>query len=253
MAGAELSPARWKCVVAYDGASFAGWQSQPCGNALQDVIERRLAEMFGGPVRIFGSGRTDAGVHARGQVFHFDAVWNHGSEKLLAALRNGLPLAIQVKSARRVPSTFHARFSAKGKVYRYEIYHGGFADPFTQAYCWSIPKRLDLEAMEAAAARLRGKRDFRAFSAAGGKERETTVRDLRRLDLTAKGSRLSITAEADGFLYRMVRSLVGGLVSVGLGKLTPDDIEAILLTARRTARIATAPPEGLFLQRVFYR
>lgn len=243
---------RWKCIVAYDGTTFSGWQSQPDDNAVQDVIERRLRVVFKREVRIHGSGRTDSGVHARGQVFHFDAAWGHGSAKLLAALRSGLPPTIQIKSARRVTGAFHARFSARGKIYHYEIHHDGFADPFTQAYCWSMARRLDVAAMRAAAAVLAGRHDFRGFSAFGGEERETTVRTLRRLDVIERGRRVRIVAEADGFLYKMVRSLVGALVYAGMGKLAPADIEAILAGKKRTELVETAPPQGLFLMKVFY-
>jgi tRNA pseudouridine38-40 synthase len=243
---------RWKCVCAYDGRSFSGWQSQPDGNAVQDVIERRLQWIFGRVVRIHGSGRTDAGVHALGQVFHFDAEWAHGPARLLAALRDGLPPAIQVRSARPVPRKFHARFSAAGKVYFYQLHHGGPADPFLQPFCWSIHRKLDVEAMRAAARRLRGRHDFRAFSASTGVVRENTVRRLRRLDVTGRGARLRVTAEADGFLYKMVRSIAGALVAVGQGKLTPAQVAAILRSARRTHAIQTAPAQGLFLARVRY-
>ena len=244
---------RWKCTVAYDGTSFDGWQSQASGNAIQDVIERRLAGMFGREVRIFASGRTDAGVHARGQVFHFDADWPHGEVKLLAAFRVGLPPTIQVRTAKRVAAGFHARFSATGKIYHYEIRHaGGGADPFEYPFCWAMPHTLDLTAMRAAAARLTGRRDFRSFSALGGEPQEDTVRTLRRLEVMARGTRIRIAAEGDGFLYKMVRSLVGALVSTGLGRLTPDDVGEILGEGRRTNRVKTAPPQGLCLMRVFY-
>lgn len=243
---------RWKCVCAYDGRGFSGWQSQPDGNAVQDVIERRLNGMLGRAVRIHGSGRTDAGVHARGQVFHFDAEWTHGSAKLLAALRGGLPPTIRVRSARPVPHAFHARFSAVGKIYFYQLHHGGPADPFLQPFCWSIHQKLDVEAMRAAARRLTGRHDFRAFSARNRVEREDTVRRLHRLDVTGRGARLRITVEADGFLYKMARSLVGALVAVGQGKLTPAQVAAILRGARRTHAIQTAPAQGLCLARVRY-
>ena len=244
---------RWKCVCAYDGRGFSGWQSQPDGNAVQDVIERRLKWMLGRAVRIHGSGRTDAGVHALGQVFHFDAGWTHGPAKLLAALRDGLPPTIQVKSARPVPRSFHARFSAVGKIYFYQLHQGGPADPFLHPFCWSLHQPLDVAAMRTAARRLTGRHDFRAFTALNGVGREDTVRHLRRLDVTGRGARLRITAEADGFLYKMVRSLVGALVAVGRGKLTPVQVEAILHTARRTHAVQTAPAQGLFLARVLYR
>lgn len=243
-------PQRWKCVCAYDGTTFAGWQSQAGGTAIQDVIEARLAQIFKRPVRIHGSGRTDAGVHAHGQVFHFDADWLHGEEKLLAALRV-LPAGIQIKSARPAPTSFHARFSATGKRYEYHV-HLGDADPFTRPYAWVVHRPLDVPAMQAAARVLAGRHDFRAFTALNGPEREDTVRELTRLDVVRKGRRLKITAESAGFLYKMVRSLAGALVAAGEGKLSPDAVRALLAGGLRTPAVQTAPPQGLFLMRVFY-
>jgi tRNA pseudouridine38-40 synthase len=243
---------RWKCTCAYDGTGFAGWQSQARGMAIQDVIEGRLREIFGRPVRVHGSGRTDAGVHAKAQVFHFDAAWKHGPEKLLAAFRTGLPPRIQVSAARPVAPDFHARFDATGKRYVYHI-NLGDADPFTRPYCWAVFRPLDLAAMRAAALVLQGRHDFRAFSALSGAEREDTMRDLRRLEVTRRGSRVRITGEADGFLYKMMRSLAGVLVAVGEGKLTVPAVQAILNGRTRTAAVPTAPAQGLFLTRVFYR
>ena len=141
---------RWRAVCAYDGGPFSGWQSQAGGNAIQDLIEARLAAVFKGPVRIHGSGRTDAGVHARGQVFHFDAEWPHGNVRLLAALRSELPPAIQIRSVRPTAHDFHARFSVRAKRYVYHL-HLGDADPFSRPYCWAIFRPLDLGAMRAAA------------------------------------------------------------------------------------------------------
>ncbi len=253
MSDLETKPDRWKCIVAYDGTAFTGWQSQLGGSGVQDVIERRLAKMFGREVRIHGSGRTDSGVHARGQVFHFEADWPHGAEKLLAAFRVGLPPTIQVQTARRVPAGFHARFSATGKVYHYEIRHGSHgADPFEFAFCWAMPHTLDVAMMRAAAARLVGRHDFQSFCAIKGEPRTDNVRTLRRLDLSVRGPHIRIVAEADGFLYKMVRSLVGALVSVGQGKLTVEEISSILHERRRTHRIKTAPPQGLCLVKVGY-
>jgi tRNA pseudouridine38-40 synthase len=244
---------RWKVVCAYDGTGFAGWQSQPGGGAIQDVIEARLAEMLGGLVRIHGSGRTDAGVHARGQVFHFDAAWRHGPERLRAALRVGLPATIQLRRVTPAPEGFHARFSATGKRYHYRLIEGE-ADPFTRPFVWCLerPRRLDEMAMRAAAEHLQGRHDFAGFAARRGGEEEDTVRDLRRVDLVRRGRRWRMGFEADGFLYKMVRSLVGALVAVGEGKLTPDEVRAILEQPRRTAAVETCPPQGLFLEKVFY-
>jgi tRNA pseudouridine38-40 synthase len=249
---AEPAVQRWKCVCAYDGTAFAGWQSQAGGTAIQDVIERRLAEILKQPTRIHGSGRTDAGVHARGQVFHFDATWRHGPDKLLAALRIGLPSAIQIKSARVVASTFHARFRATGKRYEYHLFLGD-PEPFVRPYCWAFFRRVDLGRMRAAAEVLRGRHDFRAFTALNGPEREDTVRDLRRLDVIGRGARVRIVAEAEGFLYKMVRSLVGVLVAAGEGKVSPAELRALLQDRERTPVVQTAPPQGLFLEKVFYR
>ena len=219
---------------------------------MQDVIERQLKSMFDREVRVHGSGRTDAGVHALAQVFHFDADWRHGSGKLLAALQSGLPRTIQIRSVRPVSQDFHARFSAKGKVYYYQLHRGGQADPFRHPFCWSVYQQLDLASMRSAAQRLVGRHDFRAFSASNGGEKDDTVRHLRRLEITGRGARLRVTAEADGFLYKMARSLVGGLVAVGEGKLAPADLEGMLHSGRRTHAIQTAPARGLFLARVRY-
>ncbi len=249
---------RWKCVCAYDGTNFAGWQSQSVATssahgrpAIQDVIETRLGEMLKTAVRIHGSGRTDPGGPAHGQIFHFDAAWPHAPEKLLAAFRVGLPRTIQIKSVRAVAADFHARFAATGKRYDYHVYLGD-ADPFTRPYCWSCFKPLDVSAMRAAAAVLRGRHDFRAFTALNGPEREDTVRELRRLDVTRRGRRIHITAEADGFLYKMVRSLAGVLVAAGEGKLDAAGVRHLLQSRVRTAAVQTAPAQGLFLTKVFY-
>lgn len=247
-----VPPTRWKCVCAYDGTTFSGWQSQTGVTAIQDVLKARLAQIFKAPLRIHGSGRTDAGVHALGQVFHFDATWRHGRDRLLAALRFGLPPALQIKSVQAVPADFHARFGAVGKRYVYHL-HTGDADPFTRPYCWPVFRPLDVEAMRAAAAVLLGTHDFRAFTALNGPEKEDTVRDLRRLDVVRRGRTIRITAEANGFLYKMVRSLAGTLVAVGEGRLSVAQVRDILRSRERTPLVQTAPPQGLFLAKVFYR
>ena len=250
----QSSVQRWKCVCAYDGTAFAGWQSQSLekGVGIQDVIERRLAQIFGTAIRVHGSGRTDSGVHALGQVFHFDAAWRHGSTKLLAAFRVGLPPIVQVQSAKIVAADFHARFSAKAKRYVYHLSLGD-ADPFTHAYCWPVFRPLNIAAMQEAANALVGRHDFSSFTAENGQDLADAVRELRRLEVIRRGKRVRIVAEANGFLYKMVRSLVGVLVSVGEGKLTVADVRTILHARKRTERVLTAPPEGLFLARVFYR
>jgi tRNA pseudouridine38-40 synthase len=244
---------RWKVTCAYEGSGFAGWQSQSNGQGIQDVIEARLAEIFKGPIRIHGSGRTDAGVHAKGQVFHFDAVWAHPAVKLKRALGIGLPAAIQIKRLATAKSDFHARFSARGKRYSYRIVEGD-ADPFARPFLWRIEraKSLDVAAMRAGAAVLRGAHNFSAFAADNGGEVLDPVRDLRRLDVRQTGRRLTLVFEADGFLYKMVRSLTGALVQVGEGRLAPAELAAMLASGKRTEKVPTAPAEGLFLEQVFY-
>jgi tRNA pseudouridine38-40 synthase len=242
---------RWKCRCAYDGAGFSGWQSQPAKDAVQDVLEARLRQIFGRDVRVHGSGRTDAGVHARGQIFHFDAEWRHDPAKLLAALSSGLPDTLQIAALSRAASDFHARFSARGKIYTYDLYLGD-ADPFTRPYVWALFRELDWAAIGRAAAVLQGRHDFKAFSADNGAELIDTVRHLRRLEIRRIGRKVRITAEADGFMYKMVRSLVGALVAVGEGRLTPAAVKELLRTGRRVTAVQTAPPQGLFLHRVLY-
>ena len=242
---------RWKCVIAYDGTNLHGWQSQEGGNTVQDLVEKQLNKIFGRQLRIEGSGRTDSGVHARAQVFHFDAAWSHGADKLRKAIQTGLPRSIQLKSVRTVGPKFHARFDAKGKIYRYHL-DLGEGDPFVQAYCWILNRDLDWPAVRAAAKVLKGKHDFWAFSGENDRTYETTVRNLRRVQLTRKGRKVAFTFEADGFLYKMVRSLTGALVNVGLGKLTVAEVKTMLKSRQRIAAVVTAPPQGLFLVKVIY-
>lgn len=244
---------RWRCVCAYDGSDFSGWQSQSSNDAIQDAVEARLGRIFKEPVRIHGSGRTDAGVHALGQVFHFDAAWRHTAAKLRTAIQVGLSPTIQIKSLASVSGDFHARFSAVKKRYSYRI-HEGLADPFKQAFVLSRdrPKRLDVEAMRAAAEVLKGRHDFRAFAADNGGVLEDAVRDLSRVDIDAKGRSVKLIFEANGFLYKMVRSLTGALIAVGEGRLEVDMVRSILESGKRTEIVETVPPQGLFLERVFY-
>lgn len=243
---------RYRCLVAYDGTDFHGWQSQACGLAVQDILEKRLAQITRENVRVHGSGRTDSGVHAKAQCFHFDARWSYPPETLLRALRN-LPSGISVYKASKAKNGFHARFSAKGKRYCYHIYQG-FPPPFEARYCWGIgEKQLDIAAMQKAASLLLGVHDFSAFGAThASAERENPIKDLRRLDVVVRGKKILITTEAGGYLYKMVRRLVGGLVRVGLGKWTPEDLLAYRDNKICDAQITTAPARGLFMEKVFY-
>lgn len=245
------APVRFRAVCAYHGAAFHGWQSQANAVSVQDAIEAGLAAVLGVKTRIHGSGRTDSGVHALAQVFHFDAAWSRPARVLALALATRLPPGVRVRSIARARPDFHARFDATGKRYHYRLFLG-VADPFEAPLCWSLPKPPDLAAMAAAAERLRGRHDFAAFTAFNGDERETTVRDLRRLELRRRGRRVRVILEADGLLYKMARSLVGAIVAVGCGRLAPEEIGRALVSGRRIPAIATAPAHGLFLERVFY-
>lgn len=242
---------RWKCVCSYDGGSFHGWQSQANARGVQDEIEEGLASILKRPVRIHGSGRTDTGVHALGQVFHFDADWGHGGGRLVAALRTRLPTSILVKSAVVASPGFHARFDAVGKRYHYRIIVGA-AEPHEVATCLSVRSPLSLDLMEETARMLLGRHDFAPFSAGNGGVIEDTTKDLRLLRMTSRGRRMRITLEASGFLYHMARSIVGVLLSVGTKRLDPDHVRRVLESGIRIPKIETAPARGLFLEKVFY-
>lgn len=243
----------WKATCSYDGTDLFGWQSQPKGNTVQDHLEKRLHQIFSQKIRIHGSGRTDTGVHAKGQVFHFDAPWPHKPSDLLNAFRTNLPPNIHIINLSLAPKTFHARFSAKKKRYTYNLYEG-YAPPTESRYCWSSgTKKLNLISMQEAASYLVGTHDFSAFAATPrGAIGIDPIRELFRLDVIKKGPRIRIITEGSGYLYKMVRSMIGGLIDTGLGKLTPNDIKEILKSRRRTIKIKTAPAKGLFLEKVFY-
>lgn len=242
---------RWRCTCAYDGAAFSGWQTQSGQLSVQQVLEEALESIFKARVVVCGSGRTDAGVHALEQVFHFDFDWPHGGERLLKALYPKLPKSIRVMSAAPVGDDFHARFSAVGKRYHYRLFLGQ-ADPFRWPYCWSVPERLDLNRVDEAMKLLIGKHDFAAFAANRGIEYETTVRTITSARVSEDREYVYLTFEADGFMYKMVRSLAGTLVNVGLRRLEIADISTLIESAQRTPMVQSAPPRGLFLEKVFY-
>lgn len=245
---------RWRCLCAYDGTEFKGWQKQPNRKAVQDKIEEVLAEIFDRPIRTIGAGRTDAGVHAAGQVFHFDAIWNHTSHALLQALRTYLPAGISVRKVDLVSNRFHAHISARGKRYRYRICRG-WAMPEQDRFVHSMKDRsLNIDAMRDAAQRFLGTHDFAAFSANRGKgDNEPTIRKLWRMEWKEVGDELHLTTEGEGYLYKMVRSMVGAMIDVGLGRMDYSEISEILMTRKRTPRVVSAPAKGLRMEKVFYR
>jgi len=242
-------------VVAYDGRDFAGWQVQPDHPTVQGVLEAALDRVHGvapGTVRIVGAGRTDAGVHALGQVASYHPPTPRSPDVLRAALAGLLPETVRVLAVREMPGEFHACRSATGKVYRYRLVNRELALPFEAPFAWHVRALLDLGAMRAATAHLVGRHDFAAFQTAGSPT-ETTVRTVRRLEVRERpGGIVEVEAEADGFLYRMVRNLVGLLVEVGLGRRLPEDAARVLAARDRSAAGRTAPARGLCLVRVLY-
>jgi len=242
---------RWKCTIAYDGTEFCGWQSQVNHNAVQDVIEARLFAIFKHFIRIHGSGRTDAGVHARGQVFHFDADWKHGSEALLRALNRNLPPAVRITRVEAVDDTFHARFSAHQKRYHY-YFQPYPADPFEARYVWSVPyPKLDMHLLEEAVRCFEGTHDFRGFA---GKvlSCENTVKTLTSAGVFKENNCFVLSLTGSGYLYRMVRKIMGALVMVGIEKIDGNFIEQRLRLEKLDYPLMTAPACGLFLEEVLY-
>ena len=243
---------RYKMVIAYDGTNYAGWQAQPAHRTIQGELERALFELTGQRERIHSSGRTDRGVHAREQVAHFDLAAPVIPRKLCLGLNALVGDDIRVLSLREARHDFHARLSVKGKEYRYFIWNGEILPPCLRHYRGHVRKPLDVKAMNEAARQLVGKQDFAAFAANPNREVEGTVRHLRELSVKRRGREITITAKGDGFLYKMVRSLVGFLIRVGVGEMEPRMASVILQSRIRTARVPTAAPQGLFLWRVHY-
>jgi tRNA pseudouridine38-40 synthase len=242
----------FKLTVAYDGTAYGGWQLQPNAMTVQEVLETALAKIAGHHVRVHGSGRTDAGVHARAQVANCSFATKLSPHVLRSALNANLPQDIRVLQVQEVDAKFHARFSAKGKEYRYQIDCGAVADPFLRCYVWHHTKPLDLTAMRQAARLLKGRHDFSALSANPLRPVDNRVRTISKLTIGRSGGVLTISVRADGFLYKMVRSIVGALVKAGEGKLSVEQLRALMRAKKRTALIETAPARGLFLWRVFY-
>ena len=240
-----------KITLAYDGTRFVGWQRQADGESIQSLLEDALSRLEGGPVTAHGAGRTDAGVHAIGQVASARVTCSHDARTVTRALNAHLPADIRIVSVVEADEAFHARFSARGKTYRYQIRNTAIADPFDRAFVWHLPEPLSLDAMAAAAALLVGTHDFGAFRSAGS-EVSTTVRTVRRSEWRNNAGLLTYEISGDGFLRHMVRAIVGTLVEVGRGWRQPDQIPALLTGGVRAQAGATAPPHGLFLVAVDY-
>lgn len=243
---------RYRAIVSYDGTDFFGWQVQAGKRTVQAVLEEAIASVTGSDVRVFCSGRTDTGVHARGQVVHFDLLKYRPANKLFLGVNARLPEDARVERITATRPDFDARFSATGKEYRYFIWNNPVPTPDTRRYTAHVRLKLNVKEMNAAAARLVGRHDFAAFCANPGYERGGTVRRLDLLRVARRGAQVVIVARGEGFLYRMVRSLAGFLIRVGTGELKASDAADILASGIRTARVPTAPARGLFLWRVFY-
>lgn len=246
--------AHYKATVEYDGTDFAGFQRQyaEAGPTIQGELETALARLNGGePVTVIGAGRTDSGVHAIGQVIAFNLEWAHGPDVLTRALNANLPRAIAVREAAECGADFHPRFSAKGRRYRYSIYNAPARAPLRERFAWQVWPKSDLAAMQRASEALIGRRDFGTFGTApepGGH----TVRSVREARWVAAGEDFDFYIEADAFLHRMVRSIVGALKWVGTGEWSPADFGAALAAADRSQSAPPAPPNGLCLMEVIY-
>lgn len=245
---------RIRLTLEYDGGGFQGWQLQPGVRTVQGALEEAFAELLQAQVRVIGAGRTDAGVHARGQVAHADLPGGLGALELRRALNALLPDDLAVLEAREVAPDFHARHDAVSKRYLYRVLNRAVASPGRRHVSWHIRSRLDLEAMREAAARLEGDRDFAAFRGArgGAPEGESTRRSLERLAVERRDDEVRIEAIGRSFLRHMVRNLAGTLVDVGLGRSTPDEVAAILASGERARAARTAPARGLCLEAVSY-
>jgi tRNA pseudouridine38-40 synthase len=243
---------RLKCTISYDGTGFSGYQVQPNARTVQHEIEQVLTRMHKGHlIRISASGRTDAGVHALGQVIHFDSDLDIPEVVWAKALNTQLPDDIQVLKVEKVPPDFHARFVAKKKEYRYRILNRPEPDPFRRHFAYHVPYTLDIAAMKAAASYILGVHDFTSFCASGSSVKDK-VRTVYELELITVGEELIIRIVGNGFLYQMVRIIVGCLLEVAKGKMEPARIKEIIDAKDRRLAYITAPPQGLYLWHVDY-
>jgi len=258
-AAESLSPPpghrRIRFTIAFDGTAYQGWQRQKTGVGVQEKVEQALARLFPAAPILHGSSRTDAGVHALGLTAHADipaAECRIPMRRLPLALNAHLPEDIRVLEARRCPPGFHARFSATGKEYRYQVWNRPAMNPLLRTQAWHVPRALNLEAVRRAAQAFAGKHDFLAFSANPGYARRFTARTIYECSVRRRGGLWTFVIRGDGFLYRMCRGIVGTLVQVGLGRFAPEDIPAMLASRDRRLAGMSAPPHGLILWRVFY-
>ena len=243
-----------KLTLQYDGTDYVGWQRQAAGISIQGVLEDALRPIEGDHVTVHGAGRTDAGVHAAGQTASVRLNATIAADTLARALNAVLPADIRVARAEVMPAEFHARFSATGKVYDYQIVNAPFVSPFLRRYVWHVFPQLDIDAMRGAASVLVGEHDFSAFQGTGS-DVPTSVRTVRRIDWKGRGAPddpLVMQIEGDGFLRHMVRNIAGTLVEIGSGRWPAEEMRTILASKERGRAGTTAPAAGLLLREVLY-
>jgi len=236
--------------IEYDGTQFHGWQIQPDVRTVQGDMEDAVGQMMGAPVRVIGSGRTDAGVHAMAQVAHCDVEKDIPFFNIRMGLNSILQDDVRVLECSEAPKGFHAQFSAKGKMYRYRVLNRENPTALDRHRVWHLRHPLDLDTMEEAAEHLRGKHDFTSFKSAG--DNRSSVRDLRKIVIEKNGDLITMDFEANGFLKYMVRNIVGALTWVGAGRMTPGELKDFLELKRRMDAPKKAPPQGLTLKCVYY-
>ncbi len=241
-----------KLTLEYDGENYHGWQRQPRVTTIQGIIEEALAKVFQKKISLIGAGRTDAGVHARGQVANFKTKSNLPLKNLKAALNSLLPEDIVVKHAVHVSTDFHARYDARSKLYRYTILNSSLPSPLLRKYVYFFPYPLDIKEMKRAAKFLAGRHDFSSFRGAGI-TRGNHIRKVNLLRVSAEKEIIYLDMEADGFLYNMVRIIAGTLLDAGRGKITAGEVKKILKAKDRRQAGPTLPARGLCLLRVKYR
>ena len=237
--------------IEYDGSRFLGWQTQPGGGTVQDTLEPALAAIAGAAVSITAAGRTDRGVHARGQVIHFDTSAARPPSAWVRGVNALLPGAVAVLWSREVAPEFHARYSAVSRTYRYELLNRRVRPALAASHVGWFHLPLDLKNMQQAAAYLVGEHDFSAFRSSEC-QAKTPVRTLRALEIEASGERIDFVLRANAFLHHMVRNIVGTLVYIGKGKHPPSWAQEILLSKDRTKAAPTFGPEGLYLEKIDY-
>lgn len=240
-----------KLTIEYDGTNYHGWQIQKNAKTIQGVILDAIKKLTREEIVLNGSGRTDSKVHAYGQVANFKTNSNIPPERFAHALNRILPDDIVVKKSEEVDMDFHARYSAQAKIYRYLIYNSKFPSPLLRNRAWYVPYSLNFEEMMRAAEFFRGTHDFSAFRAVGSTV-ESSIRTISRISLEKKSDIISLEVTSNGFLYNMMRIIAGTLVDVGRGKFKCEDVKGIIESRDRKKAGQTAPPEGLYLVRVYY-